>query len=350
MMRWNRVAGPVGPVVFTMLALVQAAGAQSASSPAPPTAATADSAPGKGADYCAGPDDLLSVTVLEAPDLSRPVRVSASGEISLPLIGVFQVAGLAPRAIELMVQDRLRETYMRNPQVSVQVLEMQSHTISVMGAVNKPGTFQIRGARTLLEVLSLAQGLAPGAGDTAIVMRATGGTASATAQNGTPAGLDTPVAFEALQGSKALPPGDFVEVKLKDLLQATDPKQNVLVYPGDIVKVMSAGLVYIVGDVNKPGAFPMHDHEKLTILHALALGEGLKPTAAGKNARVIRTLETGSRLEVPVNLSDILNGKAPDVPLQARDIVFVPNSRSKSVALGTADALVRMVTLRTVLP
>ncbi len=334
----NRVTGPAVPVAFLAFAFVQALGAQTESAPA-----AAEPAQARSADYCAGPDDLLSVTVLEAPDLSRPVRVSASGEISLPLIGVFQVGGLAPRAIELMVQDRLRETYMRNPQVSVQVLEMQSHTISVMGAVNKPGTFQIRGARTLLEVLSLAQGLAPGAGSTAIVMRGTAAGSAASREG------DAPAAFAAAQAG-TLPPSNFVEVKLKDLLQAGDPQQNVLVYPGDIVKVMSAGLVYIVGEVNKPGAFPMNDHEKLTILNALALGEGLKATAAGKNARVIRTLDTGTRQEVPINLSDILNGKAPDVPLQARDVVFVPNSRGKSVALGTADALVRMITLRTVLP
>jgi polysaccharide export outer membrane protein len=351
MIRWNRLAAePLAPCAFFVLVLVQCSVAQTPSTPPKAETAVPVVVAAAGADYSAGPDDLLSVTVLEAPDLSRPVRVSASGEISLPLIGVFRVTGLPTRAIELMVQERLRETYMRDPHVSVQVLEMQSHPVSVMGAVNKPGTFQIRGARTLLEILSLAEGLAPGAGDTAIVMRQTAA-ASAGSRDSTAVTLDTPASSGPVsEGRKASSGGEFVEVKLKDLLQAKDPGQNVMIYPGDIVKVMSAGLIYIVGEVNKPGAFPMNDHEKLTILRALALGEGLKPTAAGKDARVIRTSEAGSRLELPINLNDILKGRSPDVPLQARDVVFVPNSRGKSVALGTADALVRMITLRTVLP
>jgi polysaccharide biosynthesis/export protein len=275
-------------------------------------------------DYCAGPDDLLSVTVLEAPDLSRPVRVSASGEISLPLIGVFQVANLTPRAIELLLQDRLQKTYMRDPHVSVQVLEMQSHSISVMGAVNKPGTFQIRGPRTLLEVLSLAGGVSADAGDQVIVTRgnAAGGNSAA--------GL-------------ASAPSE--QVQLKDLIKERKPTANILVFPNDLVKVVPAGMVYIVGEVNKPGAFPMSEHEKLTVLRALALGEGLTRTASKNSAVIIRTLETGSRVEVPVALNDMLKGKVPDVDLQPRDIVFVHNSTSRSVTHGVADAMAKMLVI-----
>ena len=98
--------------------------------------------------------------------------------------------------------------------------------------------------------------------------------------------------------------------------------------------------IYVVGS----------GHEQLTVLRALALSQGLKPTAAANQAKIIRTLETGSRLEVPINMYDILKGKAPDVALQARDIVFVPNSMGKSAALFTADALVRMISLRPYVP
>jgi polysaccharide biosynthesis/export protein len=335
--------------VAAMSALLEQGTAQSnAVSPhvdLPATAATpADSQPANSApasvvpsDYSAGPDDLLAITVLEAPDLSSTTRVSATGEISLPLVGVFRVGGLAPRSIELLIEEQLRKTYMRDPHVSVQVTEVQSHPVSVMGAVNKPGTFQIRGGRSLLEVLSLAQGLAPDAGDRAIVTRK-GSTAG-------PALL--PRAASDTAGASPLPAApDFVEVSLKELLQAKDPRQNIPIYPGDIVKVMSAGMVYIVGEVNKPGAFPMTEHEKLTVLHVLALGQGLTPTAAGKDAMIIRTLGTGSREQLPVNLSAILKGKSPDLTLQERDIVFIPSSTGKSVAHGTVDALVRMVTLR----
>jgi polysaccharide biosynthesis/export protein len=303
----------------------------------PPVAAGGSEA-AAGADYQAGPDDLLSITVLEAPELSRTARVSAAGEISIPLVGVFRVNGLATRDIEVLLENQLRKTYMRDPHVSVQVTEMQSHTISVLGSVNKPGTFQIRGARHLLEVLSLAQGLAADAGDTIIVMK---GTAAHQVVETNAGQTKTPPVDLSSQ-----PSADFVEVSVKKLLQSTNSDDNVLIYPGDIVKVASAGVIYVAGEVNKPGAFPMNEHEKLTVMRALSLGQGLTRTAAGKDAIIIRTLETGARQELPVNIQDLLKGKSPDIPLQARDIVFVPNSVGKSVAHGTLDALVRMVVLR----
>jgi polysaccharide export outer membrane protein len=141
-----------------------------------------------------------------------------------------------------------------------------------------------------------------------------------------------------------------VTINLRELIKEQNPAQNILVYPNDIVKVVPAGMIYLVGEVNRPGAFPMNEHEDLTVLRALALGEGLKPTASKDNAIIIRTVATGSRVEVPVDLSKMLKGKAPDVALQPRDILFVRNSKSRSVSLGVADALVRMLTLRPGIP
>lgn len=310
-----------------------------------PKGATAQAAP---ADYRIGPDDLLSIAVLEAGDLSRSVRVSANGEISLPLIGVFRVAGMTPRAVELLLEGRLKETYMRDPHVSVQVEEMQSHPVSVLGAVNKPGTYQIRGTRTLLEVLSLAEGPAENAGDTVVVMRLAAQAAVRPEGAATKPEGESPATAPAVSPTDEAAHEQFVEVKLKDLITAKDPAQNILIYPGDIVKVTPAGMVYIVGEVNRPGSFPMSEHEKLTVLRAVALGQGLKPTAAKKDAMIIRTTELGARVEIPVNLENILKGKTADIALQERDVMFVPNSASKSFFRGAADALVRMVTLRTV--
>ncbi|MGH9896926.1 MAG: polysaccharide biosynthesis/export family protein, partial [bacterium] len=110
--------------------------------------------------------------MFEAPELNRSVRVSASGEISLPLLGAVKAAGLTPRGLESVLEELLRRTYMKDPHVGVYVREMESHSVSVFGAVQKPGVFQVRSTKTLLEVLSLAQGLAEDAGDTVIVMRA----------------------------------------------------------------------------------------------------------------------------------------------------------------------------------
>src|ERR1700674_3217534 len=111
-------------------------------------------------DYRIGPEDLLEISVFEAPELNRTVRVATSGETSLPLLGAVQAAGLTPKALEFVLQELLRRTYMNDPHVGVFVREMQSHTVSVFGAVKKPGVFQIRGAKTVVEVLSMAEGLA----------------------------------------------------------------------------------------------------------------------------------------------------------------------------------------------
>jgi polysaccharide export outer membrane protein len=135
-------------------------------------------------------------------------------------------------------------------------------------------------------------------------------------------------------------------ISLQALLQSGDPSQNVAVLPGDLVKVTQAGLVYVVGEVRRPGAFPLARNNGMTVLQAIALGEGLAPNAARKRTIVIRTDAAGQRVQLPVDLGDVLAGRAADVALQPQDVVFVPGSTAKSVALGVVDALVRMVTLR----
>src|ERR1700683_1697054 len=122
-------------------------------------------------DYRIGPQDLLEISVFEAPELNSAVRVSASGEISLPLVGAVQASNLTPKALEFVLQELLRRSYMKDPHVSVFMKEMQSHPVSVFGAVKKPGVFQIDGPKSLVEILSMAEGLAEDAGDTVIVMR-----------------------------------------------------------------------------------------------------------------------------------------------------------------------------------
>ena len=137
-----------------------------------------------------------------------------------------------------------------------------------------------------------------------------------------------------------------IEVNLKDLLESGDARYDVPVYPGDIVKVKQAGIVYVVGEVHKPGGFTLKNNEKITVLQAVALGEGLTGTAAKRNSLIIRTAEGGQREEIPVDLGKVLKGQAPDLSLQSKDILFVPNSTTKSVARGTVDSLVRVFSLR----
>jgi polysaccharide export outer membrane protein len=241
---------------------------------------------------------------------------------------------------------------MKDPHVSVFVREMQSHSVSVFGAVKKPGVYQIRGAKTLVEVLSMAEGLAEDAGDTVLLMRGAGfrGMGPPHASPQAAQGAASPPAGETSESERrslvsADPSGtDTIEVELKQLLDSGDASADALVYPGDVVKVTRAGIVYVVGEVKRPGGYVLKSNENISVLQAVALAEGLTRTSAKSQARVIRTAEnTGQRSELAIDLGKILAGKAPDPVLRPKDIVFVPNSTARSGFYRGAEAAVSIV-------
>jgi polysaccharide biosynthesis/export protein len=325
-------------------------------------------------DYRIGPQDLLDINIFEAPELNRTVRVSENGEVSLPLLGGIHVVRLTARELENTLAAKLRE-FLKDPHVSVMVTAIESHPVSVIGEVNKPGVFQVRGSKTLLEMLSMAQGLAPEAGDEVLVMRNAGynrgqdasaqttqtgsGTTdskdadgiksgSGPGNNGDDAPKKNATLIEATNDTgtrEGQQDGDTLAINLRHLLNSRDPRFNVPIYAGDIVKVTRAGIVYVVGAVKKPGGFTVKGNEQMSLLKAIALAEGLSSTSSKGRTRIIRTDEgSGKRSEIPVQLGKILDGKAPDMNLQAADIVFVPSSTGKTVLFRSTDAVVNTAT------
>lgn len=318
----------------------------------------ADSGPGFGfADYRIGPDDLLDISVLEAPELGGKPRVSDDGTISLPLIGTVKAVGLTALELQAVIEELLRHSYIKDPHVTVQVSEVQSHPVSVFGAVKKPGVFQIRDPKTVVEMLSMAEGLDSDAGDTVIVERRGGEYDSARAglSKGPPSARDArmdspgrkslllPASLKTDSPSGSAPESgknpSTVTINLKRLLDTGDPRLDVLVYPGDVVKVPRADLVYVVGEVGKPGGFELKSNERISVLQAIALAQGLTHTSAASHARIIRTdPATGARKEIHINLNKILAGKSTDPLLRPRDIVFVPNSAGKAAIYRGVEA------------
>jgi polysaccharide biosynthesis/export protein len=277
-----------------------------------------------------GPQDLLEITVFEAPEMNRTLRVSLDGEISWQLLGEVKAAGLTPRELEAAMEELLRRTYMKDPHVGVFVRELQSHPVSVVGAVKRPGVFQIPGTRSVIELLSMAEGLADDAGDTVLIMRG--------------ANPAEPGAAES-QDSAREGNSEIVKVNLKNLLESTDPSVNVPVHPGDIVKVARARIVYVVGEVKKPGGFVLNTNENISVLQALALAEGVTRTSAKSQARIIRTDPiTDKRTEIPLDLGKIQTSKAPDPILQPKDVVFVPGSSAKGAFYRGAEAALSTAT------
>lgn len=297
--------------------------------------------------YEIGPLDVLEIQVFGVEEFSGSFPVSETGEVALPLLSPIAVAGNTVRELEELLESRLRETYVRDPHVTVKVSEMRSHGVSVIGAVRQPGVYQISGERTLLEVLAMAEGLTEEAGNSVLLVRpntSAGGGPAGGVGSGEGAASDIVPASD----SPVAPGGaeQVVEVDLGALLESGRVEENLMVRPGDIVQVRPAGLVYVVGEVNRPGGYPVPPGEPMTLLQALAMSQGLTSLAQAGSTVIVREHEDGTREEIPVDLDEVLEGSETAPLLMERDVLFVPKNGTKSFALGAIDTLVRMVTFR----
>lgn len=253
-----------------------------------------------------GRGDLLHITVFREPDLEQKVRVKDSGEIDLELAGAAKVAGLTPPdAAKVIAQLYAQGHYLNHPQVSVFIDEYATQNISVLGQVTRPGTFSVATERSLLDVLAMAGGLTETADRHITIQRA--------GHSG---------------GSVVFLPNN----------PAASIQAGAMVYPGDTVLVPKAGIVYVLGDVGRPGGYVMQDDSMLTVLQVLALAAGANRTAKEDAVRLIRKVN-GSYQESAVPLHDIARGKRPDMQLAADDVLYVPFSMAKNVMLGTSSIL-----------
>jgi polysaccharide biosynthesis/export protein len=285
-------------------------------------------------DYVISPDDLLDITVFDVPEMSRRYRVSPNGAISFPLVETpIAAAGFTPDQLSSAIRDRLRaDDLVKDPEVTVEVADSRLHSVVVAGAVKKPQIYPVFGKTTLLDVLAQAEGLADDAGNVAVVAR---GSASLHAAN-----------EDRQQGLQDIDPNP-IQVDLKRLMETNDPQLNLDLYPGDRVTVQRAGVVYVVGAVNRPGGFVLtSEHQPMTVLKALALAEDLKPTALGNKALIIPPKAPGSGKPdgLPVRVKDILAGRAADQPLHASEILFVPDSNGQRAMRRAAEAAVQAAT------
>lgn len=293
--------------------------------------------------YRIGPGDQLDIQVFAAEQLSAQTRVGSSGEISLPLLGQVPASGRTPEELERHIEERLAGTYMRDPHVRVEVLEMRSSGVSVIGAVRTPGVYQVTTDATLLDVLAMAEGLDETAGGTVLIARGGRGQAAFDPEVNDTTGAEASRLSEeaALAASRSVE-----EVRLQDLVASGGGALNPPVHPGDIVNVRPGGVVYVMGQVNAPGGFPMTGSDHVTVLQALALAEGLGSTANASESIIIRDDGQGGKLEIPVDLDEVLEGETPPPLLAAEDVLFIPNNTVKSVAKGAWESLIRLFTFR----
>jgi polysaccharide export outer membrane protein len=286
------------------------------------------------AESTVGAGDVVRIDVFDVPDLSRDVRVSDSGMISLPLLpDRISVSGCSTFQLEQRLEKLLQENgLVMHPQVSVMVKEQNSEPISVVGAVGHPMVYHEFGPTSLLQVLAEAGGISDDAGDSIIITR----------QSSPADTCEKPESNHA-----ADPPSDpqTISVHLSDLLQSGDPAYNIAVYGGDVITVPRAGVVYVAGAVTQPGGYTLHDPgEAINTMKAVALAHGLESTAKANNAVILRKdPATGQTKEIEVPLKKIMDRKAPDVQLFANDILYVPDSTGKRI-LGRAGAAALSIT------
>jgi polysaccharide export outer membrane protein len=274
--------------------------------------------------YVLGPGDEISVWALGAEELSaHPIRLDPSGFIDLPIAGRIHAAGLTAEQLKSELSRRLASELRYPDRVTVTVTDYHSQPVSVMGAVNKPGVYQMQGPKTLLEVLSLAEGAKPDAGTTVRVTR-----------RSDEEPLPLLSARKGVSGEVST-----AEVSLQEVLEGNSAAANLMIRPHDVVTVSQAQTVYVMGDVRKQGGFAVGAKERISLLQAVTLSEGLKPTASPGNARILRSTGDGpERRQIPVNLKDVMAGKATDSFLQPEDILFIPDSKTKNVAIRAAEA------------
>jgi len=287
-------------------------------------AASGQDAVQTGNSYVLGPNDQITIRALDAEELSdKTYRVGQDGDLTLPMIGRVKAVGFTAGQLESELAGKL-EKYIRHPKVAVTVTEFHSQPVSVIGAVTTPGILQLQGQKTLVEVLAMAGGLRSDAGQTATVSRR------------------QEWGILPLPGARMDQPGQVsvAEVRLKDVLQARNPEQNITMRPNDIISVPRAETIYVLGAVKRAGGFVLNERDALSVLQALSLAEGLDRTASPQKAKILRMAPgTTRRTELPVNLKQIFSGKATDVALQPDDILFIPDSAEKRAALRTLEAL-----------
>jgi polysaccharide export outer membrane protein len=297
--------------VVLLLFLPFLAAAQVAEHPAPELRQQTPSLP----EQKVGPGDLISLAVANCPELTRNFRVSHDGTLALPLLKArIQAAGKEPSEIESDVSEALtKEQILVNPVVSAAVVEYRSVPVSVMGAVKHPITFQAVGPVTLLDALTRAEGLGADAGAEILVTRT----------RATPDGH----------------PGLVERIPVRGLIDDADPALNIRLRGGEEIRVPPAGRVYVLGNVKKSGAFSIQDGNDTTVLKAIALSEGLLPYA-NKQAYIYRR-EAGknNRDEIPIELSKIMDRKSADVPLQANDILYIPDSKGRKMTAQTLERI-----------
>ena len=259
-----------------------------------------------------GPGFLLNILVYDEPDFSGPARIDNDGNLTLAFLKPVHVAGDTVAEAKEALQKAFKDQgILKHPQVSIDVQQFATTTATVIGEVQNPGKVELLKPHTLLEVIGMTGGETPMASNVIELKRADGDPPTKT--------------FHYARG------GDATEIK------------DVMVHPGDTVVVKRAGVVYVLGAVNRPGGYAMQEQGELNVAQAISLAQGLSLQAKVSGLRVVQKQADGKMIETPISYKKIMDGKEPPMTLAAGDIVYVPVSKMKTI-LSSTTGLVAQTT------
>jgi polysaccharide export outer membrane protein len=254
------------------------------------------------------PGFLLGVSVLGDDDYNGSYRVDEHGDIAVPILGTLHLAGNnAPEATEVIKARILQMRLLVDPQVTVSIAEYISTEVIVLGEVSAPGKYPLLAPHSLVDVLATAGGLSTLAGDQISIT-----------------GQEPGAQPKLIHYTRSTPASEVAQV---------------MIQPGDTVEVSRAGIVYVLGGVNRPGGFVMQEEGKITLLQAVALANGASVLSSTKTVFLLHKNPDGTLTETNIALAKVERGKSADIPLQARDIVYVPISGIK-VAFNDLESII----------
>jgi polysaccharide export outer membrane protein len=288
-------------------------------------------------DYRIGVNDVLDIKIENAPELTGEYRVTANGTFLMPYLGRVAAQHKTPEQLAQLISEGLRGDYLRDPKVVVKVREYNSRSFFIHGAVRNPGVYQSEGKASLLELITLANGLTDNHGSTAFIIRRSRLPVPTPPQ---PINGPIPAPEPGAEGGDA-PRYELKSVNVNSLLKGQFD-QDTFLEPGDIVNIPPADVFFVAGEVNQPGSFALK--EGTTVRQAIALAQGMKFNAASSRGIIFREGANGKREELSVDIAAMMSGKKEDLVVHANDIIIVPNSRGKSVG----GALLRAFGLSTV--
>ncbi len=249
--------------------------------------------------YRIGPEDILEINVFEVDEMNRTVRVEEDGTVSLPLIGRVAVGGLTQEGVAQKLTELLQAGFIKNPQVTIFIKEYKSRQVGILGAVETPGSYQLVGRKTLMQILSMAGGPSDTAGNEVLILR------------------------EGPDGETST-----IRIDLRELWVDGNKALNIPIEPNDVINVPVDReiRVFVTGRVNNPGPITAKQSEGITLLQAIAGAGGLAEGAKQAGITIKRKGPGGQEQMFKVSYRDVVRGKRMDIRLQEGDVVVVPES------------------------